>query len=177
MQKQSEVIRSHQQTGLAILSKDVILKEQDSKEVIKHLALLLNRLGKLYLIPGWTEENAVILAEWVYDNYKFEQLSVVTKCLNNPPHTSENNWRLTPDLIQKWMAIELEKVALKLEEENEQYKQSFKEPLPNIDYESFKQRIENGTALQDEKKKGFNDPEYQKFKAERMRTQTLQRKD
>lgn len=151
------------------MSKDVILKEQDSKEVIKHLALLLNRLGKLYLIPGWNEENAVILAEWVYDNYKFEQLSVVTKCLNNPPHTEENNWRLTPDLIQKWMAIELEKVAQQREEENKKYKDQFKEPLPEINYDSFKKRIENGTALQDEKKKGWQDPEYLKFKEERMR--------
>lgn len=167
--KQSEVIRSHQQTGLAILSKDVILKEQDSKEVIKHLALLLNRLGKLYLIPGWTEENAVILAEWVYDNYKFEQLSVVTKCLNNPPRTEENNWRLTPDLIQKWMAVELEKVSMRLEEENKLYKETFKEILPEINYDSFKKRIENGTALQDENKKGFNDPEYLKFKEERFK--------
>src|SRR5690242_6503034 len=108
MQKPSEIIRSHQQTGLAILSKDVILKEQDPKEVTKHIAILLNRLGKLYLIPGFTEENAVILAEWVYDNYKFEELKIVTRCLNNPPTTkdeqgrTETNWRLTPDRIQKW---------------------------------------------------------------------------
>lgn len=136
---------------------------------------MLNRLGKLYLIPGWTEENAVILAEWVYDNYKFEQLSVVTKCLNNPPATTdengrvENNWRLTPDRIQKWMSIHLESISVKLEEENKLYKETFKEPLPEINYESFKQRIENGTALQDEKKTGFNDPEYLKFKEERFK--------
>lgn len=184
MQKQSEVIRSQQQTGLTILSKDVILKEQDPKEVIKHIAVLLNRLGKLYLIPGFTEENAVILAEWVYDNYQYEELKIVTRCLNNPPTTHdeqgrvENNWRLTPDRIQKWMQIELEKLALDRENENKKLKESFKEPLPGIDYESYKQRINQGLALQDEKKKtGFEDPEYLKFKAERMKAMASKPKE
>ncbi len=177
-QKPSGLIRSPQETGLAILSKDVILKEQDRLEVITHIGKLLNRLGKLYLVPGFTEEHSVILAEWVYDNYKYEELSLVTKCLNNPPTTkdeqgrTENNWRLTPDRIQKWMQIELEKIAEEREEENKKLKDSFKEPLPDINYESYKQRIANGEALQDEPKKkglGFDDPEYIKFKNERLK--------
>jgi len=177
MQKQSEVIRSQQQTGLAILSKGVILKEQDSKEVIKHLALLLNRLGKLYLIPGWSEENAVILAEWVFDNYKYEQLEVVTKCLNNPPQTPDNNWRLTPDLIQKWMKIELEKVAEERENENKKLKEDFKDPLPNIDYASYAKRIEEGKALNEDKPKHWSQDEgYQKFRNERLQ-KSLKPKD
>lgn len=178
MQKPSEITHSRQQTGLAILSKDVILKEQDPKEVTKHIAVLLNRLGKLYLIPGFTEENAVILAEWVYENYKFEELKIVTRCLNNPPTTHdeqgriETNWRLTPDRIQKWMVIELEKIAAERERENEKYKEQFKEPLPDINYDAYKKRIASGEALKDEPKTtgtGFDDPEYVKFKLERMK--------
>lgn len=184
MSQQSEVTRSQSQTGLAILSKDVILKEQDPKEVTKHIAVLLNRLGKLYLIPGFTEEHAVILAEWVFDNYQYEELKIVTKCLNNPPTTHdeqgrvESNWRLTPDRIQKWMQIELERLAEEREKENKKFKEQFKEPIPDIDYEAYKKRIASGQALQDEPKKtGFEDPEYLKFKAERMKAMTEKPKE
>lgn len=181
MQKPSELIHSHQQTGLTTLSKGVILKEQpDSVEVIKVIAHNLNRLGKLYLIPNFSEENAVILAEWVYDNYKFESLETVIECLKNPPETfdehgnKENNWRLTPDRIQKWMAVKLETVSIQRETEHNKTKQIGIEPLPKVDYESFKQRLAEGTALKEHKPAAwYEDPEYQKFKAERMKAQVL----
>lgn len=180
MQKPSEIIHSQQATGLTTLSKGVILKEQDSKEVIKAIAYLLNRLGKLFLIPGWSEENAVILAEWVFDNYKFEALETVTECLRNPPETydengrKESNWRLTPDRIQKWMEVKLESVAAAREREHQQTKQDFKEKLPDVDYESFKKRIEDGTALKDPKPEHWKDDAgYNQFKAERIKKQIL----
>jgi hypothetical protein len=161
------------------LSKSAILKEQDSKEVIKHIAGLLDRLGKLYLIPGWTLEHAVILSEWVFDNYKFEELETVTKCLNNPPQTLdengkiENNWRLTPDRIQKWMSVQLDKVAAERENDLKKYKQLGTEVLPSVDYESYKKRIAEGTALQDEHKGHWSqDPKYLELKAERYKKQS-----
>lgn len=182
MQKPSELIHSQQQTGLTTLSKGVILKEQpDSKEVIKLIAYQLNRLGKLYLIPNFTEEHAVILSEWVYDNYKFDTLDTVIDCLKNPPETydehgnKENNWRLTPDRIQKWMAVKLETVAIQRESEHNKTKQIGVEPLPKVDYESFKKRLAEGTALKDQRAAAwYEDPEYQKFKAERMKKQILE---
>jgi len=167
-----------------ILSKDVILKEQpDRLEVIKTIAGVIDRLGKLYLIPGWTQENAVILAEWVFDNYKYEALEDVISCLKNPPQTTdehgriESNWRLTPDRIQKWMAVQLEKTAMQRESEHNKVKNSFKEPIPDIDYKAYAKRIEEGKALQDDKSKlWYEDPEYKKFKAERMQQQLIQNK-
>jgi len=68
------------------------------------------------------------------------------------------------------MQIELERLAEEREKENKKYKETFKEPIPDINYEAYKQRIANGEALKDEPKKhGFDDPEYQKFKLERMK--------
>lgn len=183
MQKPSELIHSQQQTGLTTLSKGVILKEQpDSVEVIKVIAHNLNRLGKLYLIPNFSEENAVILAEWVYDNYKFESLETVIECLKNPPETfdehgnKENNWRLTPDRIQKWMAVKLETVAIQREAEHNKTKQLGMDPLPKVDYDSFRKRLEEGTALKDNKPAPWYEEDgYQKFKAERMKQQALEK--
>lgn len=180
MSQQSEVTRSQSQTGLVTLSKDVILKEQDHKEVIKRIALALRRLGTLFQVPGFSDENAVILAEWVYDNYKFESLEAVEECLRNPPDTfdengkKEINWRLTPDRIKQWMSVQLEKEAIKREKENEKLKQDFKEELPVVDYEKFKARLAKGEALKEPtaaEKSGFTDEGYLKFKAERLRKQ------
>lgn len=163
------------------MSKSVILKEQDKLEIIKRVANILNRLGKLYMVPGWSDENAVILAEWVYDNYSYETLSAVESCLQNPPQTLdehgrvENNWRLTPDRIQKWMSVQLEKEAIAREKEHAKYKELYKEELSVIDYESFKKRVDEGKALQDPvKTTGFDNPEYLAYKAERMRKLALQ---
>jgi len=132
------------------------------------------------MVPGFTEEHAVILAEWIYDNYKFESLECVEVVLQNPPPTLdeqgrvENNWRLTPDRIQKWMAVQLEKEAIKREKENEKFKQMHAEPLSVVDYESFAKRYEEGKALQDPvKATGFNDPKYLEYKADRMRKEVL----
>lgn len=173
---QLEPTRSHQQTGLVKLSESVILREQDKNEVLIHIAGLLQRLGKLFQVPNWSEENAVILAEWVYDNYKFDSLKAVTECLKNPPIEGKN-WRLTPDTIQEWMSKTLEKVSIQLEKENTRYKEQMKEPLPNVDYESFKKRLEKGEALQDQKiPNGFTDDGYLKYKAERARLQALKNK-
>ena len=182
MSTQSEITRSQQQTGLAKLSESVILREQDKESVLIFIAGLLQRLGKLYQIPGFSDEGAVILAEWIFDNYKFESLEAVKECLKNPPETfdeqgrRETNWRLTPDRIQKWMAVQLEKEAIKREKENEKLKLDFKEELPMIDYEAYKLRIEKGEALRDEPKieqqaasAGFMDEGYLKFKAERAK--------
>jgi hypothetical protein len=162
--------------------------------VIIFVAQLINRLGKLYQIPGSSDEHCVILAEWVYDNYKFESLEAVKECLRNPPETfdeqgrKENNWRLTPDRIQKWMTVTLEREAIKREKENEKLKLDFKDeltpPSEQEDYAEyykrfyggFKERIDNGEALKDEPKieqqaanAGFMDEGYLKFKKERLK--------
>jgi len=82
----------------------------------------LLRLVKLYQIPNFDEMSAVLLAEWIFDNYRFDSFKTVRACLQNPPQTGEKNWRLTPDTIQEWMAIELEKEAAERERLSQLYK-------------------------------------------------------
>lgn len=57
------------------------------------------------------------------DNYKFETLETIKSCLKNPPPTKDPNWRLTPDTINSWFAVELEKQAEQLENEHQKQKE------------------------------------------------------
>jgi hypothetical protein len=63
----------------------------------------------MYQIPNFDEESALGLAECVLERYKYELVETVVKCLEQPPHTGEKNWRLTPDTISDWMDITLDK--------------------------------------------------------------------
>lgn len=151
--------------GLTKLSKtDLVLAEQDKGQTITLLSYLLQRLSKLYQLTNWTEENAVFLAEWIFDNYKYDPLDDVITCLRNPPHTENKQWRLTPDTIKEWMKIILTERAEKRETENERMKEAFKDPLKEIDYSAFKTKIE-AEGLPNEKKKEV-DPQYEKFRME-----------
>lgn len=149
--------------GLTKLSKtDLVLAEQDKGQSIKLISYLLQRLSKLYQLNNWTEENAVFLAEWIYDNYKFDSLDDVITCLRNPPHTESKQWRLTPDTVKEWMAVILEARADKRETEVKKMKEEFKEPLPDVDYQAFKTKIET-EGIPGEKKRVV-DSDYEKFR-------------
>lgn len=126
-----------QQALSTTTSKGLIIKEQEAKETKKIIALLLQRLSKLYQIPNWTEENAVILTEWIHENYKYETLDTIMQVLTNPPNTGAKNWRLTPDTIQEWMSIQLEKEAEAREKEHEKRKLQGKQDdiiVPDVDF-------------------------------------------
>lgn len=142
----------------------MVLAEQDRGQTIKLICFLLQRLSKLYQLPNWTDENALILAEWIFDNYKFDSLDDVITCLKNPPATGNKNWRLTPDTIQEWMTITLEKRADTRENEVKKLKESFKEPLPDIDYEAFKKKIETDGIPGEIERETNHD--YEKFRME-----------
>lgn len=129
--------------GLTKLSRtDMVLADQDKGQSIKLISYLLQRLSKLYQLSNWTEDNAVFLAEWIYDNYRYDSLDDVIGCLRNPPHTENKQWRLTPDTVKEWMKIILDTSAEKREHENKKMKEAFKEPLADVDYEAFKAKIE-----------------------------------
>jgi len=166
-----------------ILSSSVILKEQDQKAAIKHIAHLLQRLSKLYQVANWTEENAVFLAEWVTDNYKYEELSMIEGILRNPPSIKnhhgeiESNWRLTPDTIAKWMSIALDNATTEREKSQEAFKLAEKnvQPLSMVDYDAFRKRLAEGTALKDPAPQHWSkDEAYLKFKAERAQKLILE---
>lgn len=154
-----------QSQGLTKLSKtDMVLAEQDKGQTIKLLSYLLQRLSKLYQLTNWTEENAVFLAEWIYDNYKFDSLDDVIRCLKNPPHTENKQWRLTPDTIKEWMKVILEERADQREIENKALKEAFKDPLKDVDYDAFKAKIEVDGVPGEKKRQA--DSAYERFKAE-----------
>lgn len=145
-------------------------EQPDKISVIKLLANMLQRLAKLYQIPNWDETNSVELATWIYDNYKYDSLDDVIACLANPPATydergvKDSNWRLTPDRVERWMAVQLEKTSIKRENEHREQKEKEKEPLQVVDYNAFKKRIE--TQGLPKKERGFQDPDYKQFRAD-----------
>lgn len=91
-----------------------------SIEAMKQIAYALQRLALLYQIPNWTENNSVLLAEWIYDNYKYSSLELILSALKNPDYElqgTDKNYRLTPDNIKVFMKKALEKDAEKREVE------------------------------------------------------------
>lgn len=151
----------------------VIRAQEDKPAVMRHIAELLQRLARLYAVPDFKLETAVDLAEWIMEAYNCEPLELITKVLRNPPATDKPNWRLTPDTIRLWMADALEKQAEEFERQHEKQKKLGNEELPNVDYESFKHRLEAGDALQEPKKV---DEGYNAYKSERARQIALQNK-
>lgn len=141
---------------------EVILAEQDKSESIKLIAYLLQRLSKLYQLSNWSDENAVFLAEWIYDNYRYDSLDDVISCLKDPPSTENKQWRLTPDTIREWMTIILERRADVREAENKKLKESFRDKLEDVNYEAFKIKIEKD-GIPGEKKR-VHDAEYEMFR-------------
>jgi len=153
------------------LNTALILREQPDKgQSISLIAKYLEKIAMLWQIPNWSIQNAVILAEWTYDNYQFEPLEVIINALKNPQVGEDKTYRLTPDVVKVWITQELERQAEKREKEHQRLKEDFKAELPNVDYESFKKRIEEGTALRPdhtkEKRPWKSDAEYQKFSME-----------
>ena len=149
--------------------KSLVIREQpDKTATIAQIADILLQLSKLYQIPNFTGENAVLLSKWIITNYSYEPLETVIDCLINPPHTGDKNWRLTPDTIQQWLTIRLEEQAEKREKEYQKEKAKLKEieavpNIPNFD-ELFK-----GTWYEDVKKqKQFDQEMYEQIKKERL---------
>lgn len=105
----------------------VIREQPDKLAVTAQIADLLLQLSKLYQVPNFNGENAVLLSKWIIAHYEFEPLEVVMECLENPPPTGEKTWRLNPDTIQQWMRIKLEEQAEKREREYQKEKERQRE--------------------------------------------------
>lgn len=80
------------------------------------------RIAKLYQVPNFDEESALILAVDTIERFQYDPVDVLVKCLTSPPSTGEKNWRLTPDTISEWMSITLEREADNLEREHKKLK-------------------------------------------------------
>lgn len=120
---QKKTVPSVEPKALTKLYGDVVLREcKDQELILKYVCVLIDRLAKLYQIQQWTAENTVILAEWIVDTYSCEMLATIDKVLRRPPKSEENNWRLTPDTITRWMEQELERLAVERENWNHNMK-------------------------------------------------------
>lgn len=160
MQKQLKTVRSEGPKALTKLSGDVILRELPADEILKYIAILIDRLAKLYQIQNWNAENSVILSEWIIENYSCEMLQTVDKILRHPPKSEGSNWRLTPDTIEKWMADELENVAMTREHWHQQKVHPVKvEPVEGLEemYKEVKARRLQEWELEEEKRKIYKE--------------------
>ncbi len=165
MENQNQGISKTASTELTKLSISKIIREQpDKTETNKFIARLLQRLGKLYQIPNWSEENAVMLAQWIVDSYPFESLDSIQECLYTPPKTGQKNWRLTPDTIQEWMALQLEKEAIKREKEHNKVKLG--ESMQPINLPDFDQLFKGTWYTEAKREVEFNQERYDQVKQE-----------
>lgn len=148
----------------------------------------------LWQIPNWTPTNSVVLAEWIYDTYTYEPIEVIVECLKNPIVDDDKVYRLTPDVITKWMAVHLENQAVKRERENQKQKEEErrlleKPMLPdtasddekqaeyvNFYKEHFFKFREEFDAIDKKPDHWSADEKYKQFKAEYMRQQLLKEK-
>lgn len=147
----------------------VILREQKDKGItLELIATMLKRLAMLYQIPNFVNENAVLLAQWIMETYKFETLEVIVECLDSPPKTGEKNWRLTPDTIESWFAIKLEEIIKRKERAYELEKIRIKEEEskqpPN--FPDFPTMFRNTGTWYEKAEREQTEADYKKFREE-----------
>ena len=154
----------------------MVLREQPDKiATIEQIANMLHQLAKLYQIPNWDGENAVLLAKWIIGKYSCEPLEVVLDCLVSPPTTEDKNWRLTPDTIQSWFTIRLDENAQKREREYQIEKERLKSletQVPERNWPDF-DKLLAGTWYEEATKGKNREAEYEKFKEERKKSASL----
>lgn len=80
----------------------------DPETSIQAISDALLRIGTLYQIPNFNSANALILAEWIAENYKHKTLALILDALKNPTIIYEDgnvtrSWRLTPETVAIWI--------------------------------------------------------------------------
>jgi len=147
----------------------LVIREQPDKEAtIAQIASMLNQLAKLYQIPNFNGENAVLLSKWIINKYAYEPLDIIIDCLVNPPSTGEKNWRLTPDTIEQWLSIRLEEQAEKREKEYQKEKQRLREleSLTPPNFPDFDKLLAGTWYEQAKRDSEFDEEKMKQFKEE-----------
>lgn len=105
------------------------------------------RLAKLYQVQNFDASNAVLLAEWIKEEFKHKPLKLIIDTLNHPPVTFEEgqvsrNWRLTPDTVYLW----IDKRAKEAEESRQLERTRSEQPklLPKAELSPASQEMING---------------------------------
>lgn len=145
----------------------VILREQSDKAItLELIASMLKRLAMLYQIPNFVNENAVLLAQWIMETYKFETLEVIVECLDSPPKTGEKNWRLTPDTIEKWFEVKLDEIVKRKDKAYQVEKQRLREEEskqpPN--FPDFPTMFKNSGTWYEKAEREESEADYKKFR-------------
>lgn len=90
------------------------LKKQDPKTLTEEITASILRLAKMYQVPNFDEVNAVLLADWVIEEYQHHELDLVQEALRKPPVLNDPAWRLTPDTLKVWIDLKRsERVEMK----------------------------------------------------------------
>lgn len=115
-----------------------------------------------------------MLAQWIVDSYPYESLDSIQECLYTPPKTGQKNWRLTPDTIQEWMALQLEKEAIKREKQHNKLK--LEESTQPINLPDFDQLFKGTWYTEAKREVEFNQERYDQVKQDLYdkRSRTIQ---
>ena len=146
------------------LRPNTAIAKQDKVSVLGEISVMIQHAAKLYQIPNFDEANALILSEWVYDEYQHRDFELVQEALRKPSVIRDADgkviqvWRLTPDILKQW----IDQRSLEREEEK-QRKESLKRQaemkMPEITPETEK-KVQDyidhlGKLLDEEKKSGI----------------------
>ena len=108
------------------------LRQQPQQQTETEIMDCLLRLAKLYQIPNFDAESAVLLAEWVMDEYKHTHFEIVKQALTRPPlpkQSDNKSWRLTPETIGDWIEVTRTRII-----EDQQRKESEARQSKPIEY-------------------------------------------
>ena len=137
------------------------ISKQDKVSVLREISTLIQHAAKLYQIPNFDEVNALILSEWVYDEYQHRNIELVQDALRKPPVIRDTDgkviqvWRLTPDVLKQW----IDQRSLEREEEKqrkESAKRQEEDKWPEISAKTemkIAYHLESLRKLVDEEKK------------------------
>jgi len=129
------------------------IRLNDSRLVMQDLFLAIMKLAKIYQIPNFDNTNAELLAEWLMEEYKHQDLDLIQETLRNPPRLNDQAWRLTPDTLREWIDLtRIKRADLKIKEESQKRQETINENMAQLSLETQKMVADYIAKLMPEKK-------------------------
>ena len=120
---------------------------------MQDLFLAIMKLAKIYQIPNFDNTNAELLAEWLMEEYKHQDLDLIQETLRNPPRLNDQAWRLTPDTLREWIDLtRIKRADLKIKEESQKRQETINENMAQLSLETQKMVADYIAKLMPEKK-------------------------
>lgn len=139
----------------------------------KVLAVIRAAIEKCAISLGitMTEEAIAVLCYDLFDVYRNDSVEDIIECLKKGRrgvygfgHNSRSNLNMI--LIHEWMVKHLEEKSEIREKELSKFKLIDKEPLKDVDYESYKKRVQE--KQKEPKRTNANENAYQRYKLKYM---------